>query len=120
MKTIDLKGETYVTIKLSDSGLYLGTSGSIVRKSDEVCRLEGVIKAQEAALANWRKGADEDAGKIKRLEDNLRLLGKPVTLQEAVNKINEHLAKGGSFEMTYPAMDSFYGVVGSPVTSIVL
>ena len=36
-----------------------------------VYQLDGIVKAQESALAHWRRESDRDAGTIARLEREL-------------------------------------------------
>jgi hypothetical protein len=42
-----------------------------VNPSDEIERLKGIVRSQEAALAHWRREADQDAGTIARLSREL-------------------------------------------------
>jgi hypothetical protein len=45
---------------------------AVKRLENEVERLKGVIRAQESALAHWRREADRDAGLILRLQSELK------------------------------------------------
>lgn len=40
---------------------------------NEKCRLQAIVDQQKEALAHWRREADRDAGKIARLERELKI-----------------------------------------------